>query len=563
MHTTMTPTDSAPVDEDAQYTQFLAAVRERFAKLVGNGKPLFSVQTKDLFEAFLSGLPASRRQHYRCNECAHFFHRFGNVVTLGERGATNTFWPDPDEQPALVDQSIPVPPFFSKAIQNVRKNLSSGRVQAMFLWPEKTWGTPSNKAPQEPFVWHHLHVVPPAACVLKTESDHAQLAMSEAAAARALKSEDFKMLNRACKEYSLGTAITAVSVLSAGDDVFRAERVLGVAQWFRKLMQDRLDAKTNDQANNIVWLAVATAPEGFCHVRNTMIGTLLDDIQAGVALPTAIARFNEKMHPLKYQRPVAAPSEGNINQAEKLMAKLHSARSLERRFATLDDIRQHALWMPKESAYTPLTKKNIFDHLRERAQTTIQDYPTIQTCTWRRFRETVLPSADKLELFVTSLPMSFFGFVTAVDPTSPPVLLWDTDNARNPVSWYFYNNGSTPDVWGLRAQEYVPVEMITLQPNRWNGGFEHLGDGAFFVLRGARDQNPNPVRGLFVESLKSEYHPIRRTLEAFMGTARIVGTPAACGVAFTKGMTAENKDRRRVRVTSGAVRTVYLIDRWD
>lgn len=53
-----------------------------------------------------------------------------------------------------------------------------------------------------------------------------------------------------------------------------------------------------------------------------MIGTLLDDIASGMSFDSVSRRFAEKMHPLQYQRPQAAPSAGNIAQAEKIVEKL-------------------------------------------------------------------------------------------------------------------------------------------------------------------------------------------------------------------------------------------------
>ena len=73
-----------------------------------------------------------------------------------------------------------------------------------------------------------------------------------------------------------------------------------------------------------------------------MIGTLLEDLATGMDFATVSARFAAKMHPLKYLRPQAAPRAGNIADAEKIVAKLGIARSLERRFARIDEI--ETLW---------------------------------------------------------------------------------------------------------------------------------------------------------------------------------------------------------------------------
>src|SRR2546425_8355197 len=76
-----------------------------------------------------------------------------------------------------------------------------------------------------------------------------------------------------------------------------------------------------------------------------MFGTLLEDISNGLPLPEVSKRFAEKMHPLRYQRPQAAPSEGQLAQAEKIVAQLGAAGSLARRFARLEEV--ETIWTPK------------------------------------------------------------------------------------------------------------------------------------------------------------------------------------------------------------------------
>ncbi len=78
-----------------------------------------------------------------------------------------------------------------------------------------------------------------------------------------------------------------------------------------------------------------------------MIGTLLEDLTAGLPFAQIKAKFDAKMDALNYQRPAAAPAAGNIARAEKIIAKLKTEGSLDRRFARLDEIQK--LWVPASS----------------------------------------------------------------------------------------------------------------------------------------------------------------------------------------------------------------------
>ena len=137
------------------------------------------------------------------------------------------------------------------------------------------------------------------------------------------------------------------------EQLYRSEKVAGPARWLMAL-HERLAAikKKPHVREAIVWRAVATAPPGFCHVRSTMVGTLLADLAAHMPFHQVRRRFSDKMHPLQYQRPTAAPSAGNIAQAEKAMKELDAAGALARRFARLEDL-QATLWTPPAPAAPP------------------------------------------------------------------------------------------------------------------------------------------------------------------------------------------------------------------
>ena len=69
--------------------------------------------------------------------------------------------------------------------------------------------------------------------------------------------------------------------------------------------------------------------------------------------------------------------------------------------------------------------------------------------------------------------------------------------------------------------------------------------------------------GFFPETLKSEFHPIRATLEAHVKSAVVADKDEAeaCGICLSKGGTWTDC---RFRVTArGGVKVIYSLDRWD
>lgn len=532
--------DVAPIEDD--YEGFLAAVRARFEDLTrpeGARARIFSTSASGLFDLFLDNVPASLRQSQTCGTCRTFFERYGALVALSDDGqATPLLW-DPERTPAP----------YTDAVRAVASAVAAAPVASVFLSKEAVWGVPRTGE------WEHVAVTPPPSVVFHPS------ALLTASQTIALKKHERESLVRGLEEFPLDIVRKAKALLDS-EALYRGEHVAGVADFLIKLHLARKAAKSASARDNVTWLAVARAPAGFCHVRSTMIGTLLEDLAADMPIDAVRKRFADKMHPLQYMRPTAAPSAGNIAQAEKIVEKLRSEGALARRFARLSDLTP--LWVPPGAADRKGNKKGVFSHLRPAPKTHEIDVPEV-TITWEKLARTALPDAAQIEYYVSDRKLGYFAFVTAENLEAPPILQWDFEDSRNPVSWYFYTQGSAPQRWNLKVGAYHPVTAVVLQPTTWNPKktISHHGEKVFFLLDGARDLEYERGCGFFPEFLRSEYHPIRATLEAHAKGAVVSGRDEgdACGLGLSKG-SGEWNITLRITTKSG-VRGLYKLDRWD
>jgi hypothetical protein len=267
-------------------------------------------------------------------------------------------------------------------------------------------------------------------------------------------------------------------------------------------------------------------------------------------------------HPLLYQRPQAAPTMGNIRQAEKAVEQLRAAGSLARRFARLDEVQ--AIWRPQAGAMERAAGGGLFGHLRPKGSLPAGGLtlPGV-TMTWEKFQRVVLPTAEQIDFYVPTCRENYTAFCTAVNPDAPSILQWDLLEKRNPVSWYVWYGGSLPIQFGLMAAEWCPVTAITLQPSSWFGAkCEHQGEAVVFLLEGARETRIDAGAAIFPETLKSEFHGIRATIEAYSRSAELSGREAgsACGIRLQKGASWPNA---LFRVRAGGNTAEYRLDRWD
>lgn len=422
-----TTVEAAPLRDahaDAEYDAYLARMTRRYLANTTNGAaPLFHTDAAGLWAAYLDTFgprPADgekaepARQYHTCNACRHFVERFGDLVTIDENGmATPAFWHEED-----------APEPYRPAVAAMARIVRRAKVTGVFLSPTVSLGT------RETGEWHHLSLQ-----LAVGRSVHASLAQT-AGQAMAEKLEDFKNVWRALDEIPQAHIETALTLLRS-DALYRSERVLGAAEWLYAVHTERAAAQGAARAN-IVWRRIATAPAGYAHPRSSMIGTLLEDIAAGMAYADVSRRFADKMKPTNYQRAQVAPTAGAIDAAEKLVEKLGVAPALPRRYARLAEL--PLLWTPPPAKVAGSGGGPIFGHLQPKVAPAEQAPqmaipPTVMT--WEKFQRTVLQTATAIDALVTPESHRLMALVTASNPDAPPILQWDRQDARNPVSWYY------------------------------------------------------------------------------------------------------------------------------
>lgn len=511
-------------NHEGDYSDLLGAVTDTFDASTG---PLFTTNAADLFEVYLSNLPAERDVH-TCTACRKFVEAFGGLVTIDENGrAVSAFW----------DADV-VPLFYRTAVSAMQREVIRSRVTGPFLSSEPRFGMPKTGT------WTHFSATPPRSDIYK----HPLLSAGQAMAA---KREDFRTVANALADFTPAVLTEALRLLET-DALSRSERFVAPVRWLLDLHAGRAGAKDSRIRDNILWRAIAAAPEGYCHPRASMTGTLLEDIAAGLDFADVKRRFDAKMHPLQFQRPQAAPTAGAIAAAEKTFAAMGLAPALERRWARLDEV--ETIWRPT-APKSEASGKGVFGHLAPKGAPDVvgvSGMPPV-TMTWEKFARTILPGALAIQVQVPSHG-NFIAMTTAVHADAPPILKWD-----NPVAWYVYHGGSAATQWGLRAG-WCKVEALSLSPTQWgNEPAAYLHDGLVIVLEGAQDSR-NESACLFPETLRNELHGVRAVIEAYSKRAKLgdAGGPAASGLHLGKtggGYT--------LRVTTATGKTDYRIDRWD
>jgi len=520
--------------DDAEYHAYLGRLGAGFASRAAKfGSQLFTTSATGLWDLYIGTFPESERQFHTCNACRRFIERFGGLAFIG---------PDLEIVPAMWDVED-APEDLRRATELMHREVKRAAITGVFASADRTWGEPKTGA------WIHMAVSPMSAMIHRDP-------VSTPYQAAAAKAHDRETLVRALGEFTVDHVNAAVTLLRS-DALYRSEKVLGAAEFLQRVQAD-LASTPKARRETLLWREVAKSPTGFCHPRSGMIGTLLDDIAAGKDFADVSRAFAAKMHPLAYQRPQAAPSSGEVAAAERVIEALAAQGSLARRFARLDEVQ--ALWRPRKDAQEP-EKGGVFGKVQTKGSA--PSAPAIQApakaVTWAKFSRDVLPTAIRIEAKTPQIG-SYGALLTAANPDAPPILQWDREEARNPVSWYVYTGGSRREAWAISGV-LVEVTAIALQPSMWHGGFEHQGEGLFIALTGARETR-KPSACLFPEILRSELRVARRVIEAFSKLPENAPTgqsePHAAGLVLSA-----QSINVSLRVWTATGVTDYTIDRWE
>jgi len=491
---------------DIDYRQLEQAVADRVPAIVG---PMFETNCPDLFDLYLRELPAEHQQHYNCHACRNFINRYGRLVTVYE---------DAQVVP-VVWNNLMVDGIFNEAVVVLFHRVAQASITGVFVDHEPTWGTPATGE------WTHLHGRRKVAFRHSTKLPH-QVAAD--------KKEDFGVLCRSLDEYGISVAREAVRVLES-DTLYRSEKAIEIAKWYLAIHEKLTSQKwLKDERRSLIWLATANAPPGFCHVKTTMISTLMDDIKEGLPFEKIKARWSEKMHSLQYQRPTSI-SDGQLEQANKLVEKLGAEGSLARRYARLEEVT--AIWKPGVTQQAEKPSGRPFDSLKSSKGDEVKpvDLPA-RKVTQAEFKCDVLPTASSIEIFApVNTNMNFFALVTAADKGSPPLLQWDGLEGlpRNPVSWSFRYYGDIPENWNV--QGWTKVNAVCDMPCHWQRPetFTNWKPNLFFILSLCRPLAPSEGGLFFPGMLRSEFAPIKAAMERYSNSRKVEGVneATACGIS--------------------------------
>lgn len=318
-------------DSMSDFTKFSQAVHARYSVIAQHELFTVNLSGDELYAAYLAAFPEGTNPIYRertehdCSCCRNFIKNLGGVVAI-QNGEVLTVW----------DGVVTEYPYdvVSAAMSELVKN---AQIAGLFRTKEMKYGAQVTYELIEgqSKAWNHFHGV--------ITSKHYHKTPGQACGDFNTAAAVFK---RGLTELNSGAFDTVIDLI-VGNALYRGEEHLPALNAFQAVQSQYLALTTERQRELFVW---ENASKPVARFRNTVIGTLIQDLSEGKDLEAAVKSFETKVAPTNYKRTTALITPGMVKEAMKTINELGLESALERRFATIHDISiNNVLWVDNDA----------------------------------------------------------------------------------------------------------------------------------------------------------------------------------------------------------------------
>ena len=417
------------------FKNFVKAIQKNLQQMSKDSSRLFTVNvdTEELYNLYLDSFPAGtneiyrERREYDCSCCRHFIRDVGNVVSI-KNGELHTIWginPVSDDKYNVVAAALDA---------YVKQKAVSG----VFIKKEKRIGTPENREmlPTGKInKYEHFFVDLPEICIFKECYGHTL--EGDLSQFRDVRNVFKRSLDEISKE-----AVDTVLELIAQNSLYKG------AEWKKQLTEFKNYQKeygklTDEQKELWIWEKSIAAGAVIGKIRNHSIGTLLVNISEGMDLDLAVRKYEQIVAPVNYKRPKAIFTKKMLEDAKKTITELGYMDSLQRRFATLDDITvNNILFSNKDAAKRITGAMDLFDEMEQDVAIDPKRFSKVEEISAEDFIKNVLPVAKELEVYLENKHIQNMVSLIAPEVAAAKTMFkWN-----NGMSWAYTGNITDSDI---------------------------------------------------------------------------------------------------------------------
>lgn len=441
------------------FRDFVKAIQKNLQQMSKDSSRLFTVNvdTEELYNLYLDSFPAGtneiyrERREYDCSCCRHFIRDVGNVVSI-KNGELHTIWginPVSDDKYNVVAAALDA-------------YVKQKAVLGVFLKKEKRIGTPENREmlPTGKInKYEHFFVDLPEICIFKECYGHTL--EGDLSQFRDVRNVFKRSLDEISKE-----AVDTVLELIAQNSLYKG------AEWKKQLTEFKNYQKeygklTDKQKELWIWEKSISAGAVIGKIRNHSIGTLLVNISEGMDLDLAVRKYEQIVAPVNYKRPKAIFTKKMLEDAKKTITELGYMDSLQRRFATLDDITvNNILFSNKDAAKRITGAMDLFDEMEQDVAIDPKRFSKVEEISAEDFIKNVLPVAKELEVYLENKHIQNMVSLIAPEVADAKTMFkWN-----NGMSWAYTGNITDSDIKENVKAAGGSVTGVVRFSIQWNDG---------------------------------------------------------------------------------------------
>ena len=414
------------------FLKFKKALQDHFNDMQKDVTHLFEVNVDkdELWNTYLDSFPAGtnnifrERREHDCSCCRQFIKNIGAAVTIKDN-QVHTIW-----ELELNDST------YQPVCNALDAFVKAHKVTDIYTTTFPKMGTDFNfeEINGRSHRWDHLFLELPSKFVNKSNSSNEEI--------KGQFRDTRNVFKRSLDEITMDALDTILELINS-NTLYKGEEWKSILTEFKKYKKEYDKLTSESDKELYAWEKSVTAGIAIGRIRNHSIGTLLLNVSEDMDLDTAVRKYEQIVAPSNYKRPKAIFTKKMLEDAKKTITELGYMDSLQRRFATLNDITvNNVLFSNKSAARRMNGADDIFGQMEKEVSVSPKKFSKVEEISAQDFINKVLPTAKEIEAFVENKhEKNFVSMIAPVNPDTKTMFKWN-----NGLSWAYSGNITDSDM---------------------------------------------------------------------------------------------------------------------
>lgn len=414
------------------FLKFKKALQDHFNDMQKDVTHLFEVNVDkdELWNTYLDSFPAGtnnifrERREHDCSCCRQFIKNIGAAVIIKDN-QVHTIW-----ELELNDST------YQPVCDALDAFVKAHKVTDIYTTTFPKMGTDFNfeEINGRSHRWDHFFLELPSKFVNKSNSSNEEI--------KGQFRDTRYVFKRSLDEITMDALDTILELINS-NTLYKGEEWKSVLTEFKKYKKEYDKLTSESDKELYAWEKSVTAGIAIGRIRNHSIGTLLLNVSEDMDLDTAVRKYEQIVAPSNYKRPKAIFTKKMLEDAKKTITELGYMDSLQRRFATLNDITvNNVLFSNKSAARRMNGADDIFGQMEKEVSVSPKKFSKVEEISAQDFIDKVLPTAKEIEAFIENKhEKNFVSMIAPVNPDTKTMFKWN-----NGLSWAYSGNITDSDM---------------------------------------------------------------------------------------------------------------------